>query len=72
MSGPKQRPENTDALDSAIDAAIGWLYRNQADDGHWVGMLESNCCMEAQWLLAMHFLDSVSYTHLTLPTSDLV
>ena len=60
MSGPKQRPGNTDALDSAIDAAIGWLYRNQADDGHWVGMLESNCCMEAQWLLAMHFLD---YAH---------
>lgn len=44
-------------LDAAIDAAAAWLYRNQAADGHWVGKLESNCCMEAQWLLAMHFLD---------------
>jgi len=24
--------------------------------GFWVGMLESNCCIEAEWLLAMHVL----------------
>jgi len=44
-------------LDQAIDRATGWLDRDQHPDGFWVGMLESNQCMEAEWLLAMHFLD---------------
>ena len=48
------------SLDEGINAATAWLYREQAEDGYWVGMLQSNCCMEAQWLLAMHFL---SYEH---------
>jgi hypothetical protein len=29
--------------------------KEQQGDGFWVGMLDSNCCMEAQWILAMHF-----------------
>ncbi|MCG6870101.1 MAG: squalene--hopene cyclase [Gammaproteobacteria bacterium] len=40
----------------AMDAALGWLDAHQDDSGFWVGMLESNYCMEAEWLLAMHFL----------------
>ena len=44
-------------LDACIQAAAAWLYQHQAEDGYWVGMLESNCCMEAEWLLAMHILD---------------
>ena len=44
-------------LEAAINAAVAWLYKQQADDGYWVGMLESNCCMEAEWLLAMHILE---------------
>jgi squalene-hopene/tetraprenyl-beta-curcumene cyclase len=44
-------------LDDAIDRAMGWLDREQHADGFWVGMLESNHCIEAEWLLAMHFLD---------------
>jgi squalene-hopene/tetraprenyl-beta-curcumene cyclase len=43
-------------LEASIASAIGWLDRTQTADGFWVGMLESNCCMEAEWLLAMHFL----------------
>ena len=43
-------------LDDAIDRAVGWLDREQDPEGYWVGMLESNHCMEAEWLLAMHFL----------------
>lgn len=39
-----------------MDAALGWLDSQQDDSGFWVGMLESNYCMEAEWLLAMHFL----------------
>ncbi|MEN6366839.1 MAG: squalene--hopene cyclase [Thermoguttaceae bacterium] len=41
---------------AAIVAAEGWLVDRQHDGGYWVGVLESNSCMEAEWLLAMHFL----------------
>ena len=47
---------NQPRLDDAIDRAIAWLDREQDPEGYWVGMLESNHCMEAEWLLAMHFL----------------
>jgi len=43
-------------FERAILSAIDWLDRNQTTDGFWVGMLESSSCMEAEWLLAMHFL----------------
>jgi squalene-hopene/tetraprenyl-beta-curcumene cyclase len=48
---------NQPRLDDAIDRAISWLDREQNEEGFWVGMLESNHCIEAEWLLAMHFLD---------------
>lgn len=47
---------DSDALERAIDSAIEWLERNQDPEGFWVGMLESNCCIEAEWLLAFHVL----------------
>ena len=47
-------------LDDAIARATHWLDEEQDPEGFWVGMLESNSCMEAEWLLLMHFL---SYTH---------
>ncbi|HEY8520202.1 MAG TPA: squalene--hopene cyclase [Gammaproteobacteria bacterium] len=43
-------------LDEAIDKALAWLDREQEPEGFWVGMLESSYSMEAEWLLAMHFL----------------
>ncbi|MCP5116467.1 MAG: squalene--hopene cyclase, partial [bacterium] len=43
-------------LEGAISAAVDWLANQQQADGFWVGMLESNSCMEAEWVLAMHFL----------------
>jgi squalene-hopene/tetraprenyl-beta-curcumene cyclase len=43
-------------LDDAIAQATEWLDREQDPEGFWVGMLESSYSMEAQWLLAMHFL----------------
>lgn len=43
-------------LDDAITRAIQWLEREQTAEGYWVGALESNCTMEAEWLLAMHVL----------------
>lgn len=44
------------ALATAIDEGLNWLDDNQSREGFWVGILESNACIEAQWLLAMHFL----------------
>lgn len=44
------------ALDRAIDRAIGWLDRTQHPDGRWVGRLETNSCIEAEWVLGMHVL----------------
>jgi squalene-hopene/tetraprenyl-beta-curcumene cyclase len=43
-------------LDEGILHAVAWLERHQHPDGYWVGMLETNSCMEAEWILAMHFL----------------
>ncbi|MEO0398764.1 MAG: squalene--hopene cyclase [Pseudomonadota bacterium] len=49
---------NFDAqLKGAIDGAAAWLATEQKTDGYWVGRLESNACMEAQWCLALWFLE---------------
>jgi squalene-hopene/tetraprenyl-beta-curcumene cyclase len=44
------------AITPAIDSAIRWLRRHQKPEGYWVGRLETNSTMEAEWVLAMHFL----------------
>lgn len=43
-------------LSQSIVAAIDWLKRTQDPLGFWVGMVESNSTIEAEWLLASHFL----------------
>ncbi|MBT8338888.1 MAG: squalene--hopene cyclase, partial [Desulfatitalea sp.] len=43
-------------IDEVIALGIDWLETHQAQAGYWVGILESNACMEAEWLLALHFL----------------
>ncbi len=47
---------STSRLDRGIARAVRWLEGEQDPEGFWVGMLESNCCMEAEWILAMHVL----------------
>ena len=44
------------AITGAIEDGLRWLDANQDPEGFWVGLLESNVCMEAEWLLVMHFL----------------
>jgi squalene-hopene/tetraprenyl-beta-curcumene cyclase len=51
-----QAIDDKHGLDATITGAIDWLDRNQTADGFWVGMLESSYSIEAEWLLAMHFL----------------
>ncbi|WP_040507485.1 squalene--hopene cyclase [Gluconobacter morbifer] len=43
-------------LPEAVSSACDWLIDQQKPDGHWVGPVESNACMEAQWCLALWFL----------------
>lgn len=36
--------------------ALRWLLSQQNSEGFWAGMLESNACMEAEWILCFHIL----------------
>ena len=49
-------PAQGNPLQDAIAQAMDWLAHEQQPEGFWVGMLKCNCCMEAEWILAMHFL----------------
>ncbi|HEY5622551.1 MAG TPA: squalene--hopene cyclase [Gammaproteobacteria bacterium] len=51
-----QAVNSNSRLDQAVAKATHWLDEEQNDAGFWAGMLESNACMEAEWLLAMHFV----------------
>ncbi len=45
---------NLDAqIEGAMNGAADWLAAQQKPDGYWVGALQSNACMEAQWILAL-------------------
>lgn len=41
---------------ASIEAAADWSAARQNPEGYWVGRLESNACMEAQWILALWFM----------------
>jgi squalene-hopene/tetraprenyl-beta-curcumene cyclase len=45
-----------DRLSQSIESAIDWLRRTQDPSGFWVGMVESNSTIEAEWLLASHII----------------
>ncbi|WP_375204286.1 squalene--hopene cyclase [Hyphococcus sp.] len=52
-----ERRSNFDRqLTASIGAAADWLAERQKPEGYWVGRLESNACMEAQWILALWFM----------------
>jgi squalene-hopene/tetraprenyl-beta-curcumene cyclase len=44
------------ALDEAIRRAQDYFLRTQHPSGYWVGELETNACMAAEYLLLTHFL----------------
>lgn len=54
---PKGAPSNFNRqLSASIEEAADWLSRRQKPEGYWVGRLESNACMEAEWVLALWFM----------------
>jgi squalene-hopene/tetraprenyl-beta-curcumene cyclase len=57
-----------DALDEAIRRSQEYFLRTQQPDGYWVGELETNVCMAAEYLLLTHFLgvrDDTRWTKVT-------
>ncbi|MGD2185948.1 MAG: squalene--hopene cyclase [Desulfobacterales bacterium] len=51
-----ERTHRVKTLNNAIEDALQWLDDRQRPEGYWMGTLESNVCIEAEWLLAMFFL----------------
>ncbi len=47
---------SSDSVNKAIEAALSWSDTHQSPEGYWIGLLETNCCMEAEWIMAMHFM----------------
>ncbi len=43
-------------MKQTIQRATAWLLDDQDEQGFWVGRLQSNSCMEAEWIMAMHIL----------------
>jgi len=55
--GPGEAPSNFNRqLTASIAEAADWLGKRQKPEGYWVGRLESNACMEAEWTLALWFM----------------
>jgi squalene-hopene/tetraprenyl-beta-curcumene cyclase len=44
------------ALDETIERTQDYFLRTQHPAGYWVGELETNVCMAAEYLLLTHFL----------------
>ncbi|MCA9118163.1 MAG: hypothetical protein KDA79_23990, partial [Planctomycetaceae bacterium] len=51
-----QTTEDYAQLQTTLAGACGWLLDNQDPAGYWVGRLQTNSCMEAEWILAQHML----------------
>ncbi len=56
MSASAPLVVNNTELSQGIAGALQWLDQQQNKEGFWVGILESNCCIEAEWLLAFYIL----------------
>jgi squalene-hopene/tetraprenyl-beta-curcumene cyclase len=50
------------SLDETIERSQDYFLRTQHPDGYWIGELETNACMAAEYLLLTHFLDVGSET----------
>lgn len=44
------------SIDRCVDDAISWLRTHQKEEGYWVAFLQTNSTMEAEWVMAMHFM----------------
>ena len=54
--GSISRVDAETPVERALRASTDWLLRAQTSDGYWVGNVDTNSCMEAEWLLTCHIL----------------
>ena len=54
LSSPPALPY--DAIGTALRGALDWTLGTQHSEGFWSGTLDTNSCIEAEWLLAAHIL----------------
>jgi squalene-hopene/tetraprenyl-beta-curcumene cyclase len=47
---------NAAALETSIEQGLRWMLGRQDGQGYWVGRLQTNSSMEAEWTLALHFM----------------
>ena len=47
--------------EQVLKSAVKWIKARQSPDGMWCAPLETNCCMESQWILAMDFIGRDDY-----------
>src|SRR5262249_50555775 len=55
-SGAISEIDKETPAERALRAATDWLLRAQTPEGYWVGNVDTNSCMEAEWLLACYIL----------------
>jgi squalene-hopene/tetraprenyl-beta-curcumene cyclase len=53
-----------DRVETAIEVAQDWLLDQQAPDGHWCAELEGDTILESEYLIYLHFIDSLHPTKL--------
>ena len=58
LLSPRQEPALHPSVEETLARATNWLLDSQKPEGYWVGMVESNSCIEAQWLLCSHILEA--------------
>jgi squalene-hopene/tetraprenyl-beta-curcumene cyclase len=66
LSPSLREPDNAASrlVEEGLRVSTAWLLRQQSPEGFWAGNVDSNSCIEAQWLLAGHILG------VTLPIHD--
>lgn len=55
-AAPMDETAQQRSVDDCLASGFSWLDERQDPQGFWAGMLESNACMEAEWLMAFYLL----------------
>lgn len=53
---PADRLALKNAIHESMTDGLAWSVDSQHPEGYWVGKLQTNSCMEAEWILALHFM----------------
>jgi hypothetical protein len=56
---PFSSKQHSKTLDSAIQSAQDKLLSLQDPEGFWVFELEADCCIPAEYIMMMHYLDDI-------------